>query len=433
MKLQKSLLIVLGASALALVGCFPSMAPHSVAVVQPPTKAEILEKLGKNVSFSKQRVERDPQGAIGLAMLSESYLAVARVSDDDDAAKNAEAAARASLRVRTVNNARAARRLTEALLAQHKFKDAKESAALAVQVSGEDPQCLRQYGEVLLELGEYSEFKTLLSKHQEMTQSPEGLAMLSRWFEVIGKPEMSTSLLEKAVDKVKASGSGHESVLSWYKTQLGWTLLRSGHSESAKAEFDNALKVNPLERKALAGLAKIAYDTNDWQSVVELSKRANDIAPLTDVMGWEAIALQKLGKDSEAEALILEIQKVNKLTPEEAAGVVHAHGAADLNPNSRHTHSRLYSKFLADSGRHLEFAHHAAEEDMEWRHDIHAYDTFAWTTYRFWLLDPKAKLEGDGLLKEAQVAIKKAMSLGTKDVEIVAHAKEILAAQPRGK
>jgi hypothetical protein len=68
---------------------------------------------------------------------------------------------------------------------------------------------------------------------------------------------------------------------------------------------------------------------------------------------------------------------------------------------------------------------------LQWRKDIHAYDAFAWATYRFWLLDPVAQIEGDGLLAEAKVAIKKAMSLGTKDVTVLEHAKEILAASPR--
>jgi hypothetical protein len=93
----------------------------------------------------------------------------------------------------------------------------------------------------------------------------------------------------------------------------------------------------------------------------------------------------------------------------------------------RHTHSRLFAKFLADSGRDLRAAHHMAEEDLQWRKDIHAYDTFAWATYRFWKLDPAAKREeGDGLLREAQVAIKQALSTGTQDAEIRRHAQQIL-------
>jgi tetratricopeptide (TPR) repeat protein len=423
--------LALSSVALSLVGCVSLSSMKAPQVVLAESQMSTRAKLDKSIEFNKARVERDPQGAIGLAMLSESYLAKARAFDDDEAAQHAEVAARESLTMRTTNNARAARRLTEALLAQHRFADAKESATLAVQVSGNDPQCLRQLGDVLLELGDYTEFKKLVAEHPDLSDSPEGLAMMGRWYEVTGKPELSVSLLNQAVERVKESGKGHESVLSWYQTQLGWTLLRMGERNQAEKTFESALDVNAQERKSIAGLARIAYLKGDWTNVVKLSKEANAIAPLTDVMGWEAIALDKLNRPEEANRLIAEIQKVNHLTEEEAAGKVHAHGTAAVDVNSRHTHSRLYSMFLADAGRHLEFAHHAAEEDLQWRKDIHAYDAFAWATYRFWLLDPVAQIEGDGLLAEAKVAIKKAMSLGTKDVTVLEHAKEILAASPR--
>lgn len=420
------------AATILLGGCVSLTSLRTSAAVVTPTRAETLAELNKAIEFNQSRVTRDPQGAIGFAMLSEAYLAVARLNDDDEAAHKAELAARRSLEIRTANNGRAARRLTEALLAQHRFVEARESAELAMQVSGNDPQSVRQFGEVLLELGDYPEFRKLIGSHGDLKDSPEGLAMMARWHEVIGEPSISISLLKQAIDAVGNSGPGHESVLSWYQAQLGWAMVRNGDLQGAKAAFESALQTNSLERKALAGMAKIAFDQQDWKMVIALSKEANSIAPLTDVMGWEVIALEKLGKVAQSDELLEKIQKVNQLTQEEIEGKVHVHGSEDQGAASRHTHSRLYSRFLADWGRHLEFAHHAAEEDLQWRKDIHAYDTFAWATYRFWLLDPKARIEGDGLLREAQIAIKKALSTGTKDAEIVAHSREILTAKPRG-
>jgi len=441
MKLHTSFLATSVAGAFLMTGCVALVPLKKPAESAPLTKESRLVELQKAIDFNRSRVERDPNGAIGLAMLSEAYLAVARLSDDDSAAIQAEDAARRSLKARTVNNSRAANRLTEALLAQHRFVEARESAELAAKLSGNDPQSLRQLGDVLLELGAYDDFNLLVKTYPEVTKTPEGMAMMSRWYEVSGKPESSVLMLNTAIDLVKDSGKLDGEIFGWYQAQLGWTHLRNGDHESARVAFDSALKGNPLERKAIAGLARLAFESKDWEQVVVLSKRANAIAPLTDVMGWEIIALSELNRQSEATVLMAEIKRLNDIGADKGAGALHSHGESGAmhshghsdEAESRHTHGRLYSQFLADAGRDLEFAHHAAEEDLQWRKDIYAYDAFAWATYRFWLLDPVAQIEGDGLLTEAKVAIKKAMSLGTKDVLILAHAEEILAAQPRKK
>lgn len=185
----------LAAAGLLLIG---GCAPEVAKVAEPVRSAPAIVTHGemmKTIAFHQERVERDPQGAIGFAMLSESYLALANAEDDDHAAQHAEEAARESLKIREVGNSRAARRLTEALMAQHRFAEAEESARLAVRLSGEDVQSVRLLGDVLLELGKYDEFEKSIVSRSDMQDSPEGLAMLARWNEVIGDPHMSLGLM----------------------------------------------------------------------------------------------------------------------------------------------------------------------------------------------------------------------------------------------
>lgn len=398
----------------AVMGCAAPMAAHVVS--SAPSAA--LPSLEDAVKFHQDRVKRDPKGAIGWAMLAEAHLAVARAHDDDKAAALAEEAAKKSLEVREVGNSRAAMRLTEAYLAQHRFADAESSARLAVRLAGESGSSVRMLADVLLELGKYEEFKTLVGNHKDLAESPDGAATLARWNEVIGRPETSISLLESAVKRVEDSGSANASAAAWYRNQLSFTQLRNGEKEKARHGFATVLEFEPNNHRALYGLAKLAFEDGEYAKAIELCDHALKQAPLTDTMGLKALCLRAVGDAAGYQALLGELHKAN-------GSPVDTHGKV---PEARHTHSRLYAAFLVHAGDKLRLAHHMSEEDLGWRHDIYAYDAFAWATYQYWKNDPRGKAEeGNFLLKEALAAIEKATALGTKDAEIKLHEQEILA------
>lgn len=423
MNLKNSQFAVIAFGLVALTGCTSSATHATIQPIEAPpiiTHSDLMEA----VAFHQARVERDPKGAIGFAMLSEAHLALARAEDDDHAAQHAEEAARESLKIRKEGNARAARRLTEALMAQHRFAEAEEAAQLAVDLSGEEIQSVRLLGDVLLDLGKYEQFEKLIGMHQELSSLPEGLATLARWNEVNGDPHMALGLLNQAVNLVEKAGPGHESAEASYRTLLGWTALRLDEHIVATKQFQEALRLNPRDRKALAGLARQSFENKDWEACIRFADRATEIAPLTDVLGWKALALRELDRTDEVDQVALVIKKLNSVDD----GHYHGAGHSDAGHHgSRHSHNRLYSAFLADIGRDLEHARNMAKDDLQWRKDIHAYDTLAWATYRYWLLDPKAKRSGAPLLAEAREAIRKATSTGTADPTILAHAHEILA------
>lgn len=426
---------------IGLVGCGPTIGREvSKGIAQE--SVDLRSQVRQEIAFHQDRVKNDPKGALGWVMLSESYLKLARLADDDKAAVEGEKAALESLKIREVNNARAAMRVTEARLHQHRFADAEDSARLAVRVSGGEIQAMRQLGDVLLELGKYEEFGREVLDEPGLDAIPEGKAVLARWYELKGDFQGGSALLEEAADQIRKGRGRAVPEMSWYVSQAGWMALRGGDLERAEAAFGRALKLNSDDRKALAGQARLALERREFGSVIALADLANGIAPLTDVLGWKLIALKELGKFDEAELAYDEILRLNHLTPGEPMNTGHTHSHVDGDHDhghshehdfegGRHTHHRLLARLLADVGRELRFAHLAAEEDLKWRKDIYAYDTFAWATYRYWLLDPEAKVEGNGLLVEAKDAMKLAMRTETKDAEILRHAEEIFAARPR--
>ena len=80
------------------------------------------------------------------------------------------------------------------------------------------------------------------------------------------------------------------------------------------------------------------------------------------------------------------------------------------DPSQGILYDRQRALFLADHGRNLDEALARARADLSARHDIYAYDTFAWACYK------------KGKITEASKAIAKAMALHTQDALLFYHA-----------
>ncbi len=375
------------------------------------------------VAFHTSRVKTDPGGALGWAMLADSCLSVASQKDDDKMALKAEEAARKSLALRRKNNSQAAVALTKSLLAQHRFKDAEAAINDAKLIDPASEPIKRLAMEIMLELGKYDEFK-----HGEtwlmVQDDPASIALKSRWKGLTGDNAMAVQYAQKALKKVDEISTLSAETVAWYQVQVGAAQVLAGDISGAEMSFDEALKLNPSSHKALGWKAKMAFEKGDWQAVLSWGEKARKEAKLTDIEGLMIQAKMKLGMVDEANTMLADLAKAN-LQPGQTLESAARH---DHKPTkTRHTHDRLFAMTLADMGKHLQFAHHAAEEDLANRRDIYAEDAFAWTTYRYWKLTPASVTgEGDKLLIEAKDAMKRAMRTGSKDPKLLYHADLIL-------
>lgn len=401
---------------LALAGC--ATAPMELAPQAVQAEPMTTDRL---IAFHEERVKNDPQGAIGWAMLSESYIAKSREKDDDDAAIKGEEAARKSLGVRKANNARAAVALSSALLEQHRFSDALEAAELATRLEPGNETADRQVAEILLELGRYTEFEKLAGRID--ADDPSGAVVLARWMEIKGDNPRAEKLLGEAALSSERVAHSAPQTTAWFYTKLGEAQFRFGLIDEARASLKKSLEYDPNSYKSAAAMTRLEAGLGNWDAVIEWGQETAKTAKMTDIEGLVADAFLMKGKLEQAKAIYQQIEKDNA-TPEMLALKPGKH---DHNHNSkatkRHTHDRLFSMFLADRSRHPFLAHHAAEEDLENRKDIYAWDTFAWATYQYYINVPAEQTgEGDFLLTEAQQAIDKALATGVKDARILFHA-----------
>ncbi len=409
-------------AAFLIVGCHAGVS--SVAPVPPKATHPSFDPAAsqRQIDARLMQVKGDPEGALGWSMLAESYLALASETDDDIAAEKAEQAARKSLLLRRNRNEAAASLLGRALLAQHRFEDAYKEVAVASTESPENESLRRLRMEIQLELGLYDEFRQGLNDLKRKTD-PASLVVRARWEGLSGRPEEEVKILTAAVQEVDSIMSLPASTVAWYRLQLAAALLRKGDHQLSEQELDRAYALHPESYQVCAWQTRFAAETGDATRVLAWAEKTLKIARMTDIEGHAIQALRKLGRPKEAKVWLEEMKKENLKNGqsiEDKPG--HTHSKAE----TRHTHDRLFAMALANLGEHPAFAHHAAEEDLEGRKDIYAYDAFAWATYRYWkLVPPSVTGEGDQLLREAESAIAKALSTGSKDPHLLYHAGKI--------
>ncbi|MEI7576725.1 MAG: hypothetical protein WCK51_07520 [Armatimonadota bacterium] len=413
--------------ALVAVGCnagISGLTPTNPIVPKATHPAFDPEATARQITFHEERVKNDPTGALGWNLLAESYASLASERDDDDAAIKAEQAARKSLSCRRNRNEAAESLLTKSLLAQHRFHDAYDEVSRAYEATPTNENLRRQRMEIQLELGLYDAFRKELPYLKSKTD-PTSLVVRARWEGISGRPAEEVKILRAVVNQIDAITSLPASTVAWYRMQLGAALMRAGDYQQAKVELDRAYDLNPHSYQVCAWQSRLAAETASVKDTINWADKTSKIAKMTDVQGLAAQAYLAEGNQAKASALLEQMKKEN-LKNGQTMDVSAKHTHAKAMNQTRHTHDRLFAMALANLGQNLAFAHHAAEEDLQNRKDIYAYDTFAWATYRYWKLIPASVTgEGDKVLREAEQAAEKALSTGSKDPHILYHAGKV--------
>ena len=371
-------------------------------------------RIPTRIQDQEEAVLRDPGGAIGFSYLASAYLAKARESDDNAAARKAEAAARRSLKIRTAGNGTAWNKLVRALLAQHRFRDALRETELIVKVRADTEETTRLRAEIMIELGRYAEAQSIFQRNQRAFANTPGRTIQARMLDLSGKPDQALAIYLQGVKESEARYDIESNDLAWFHTRLGQQQLNMGRRDDARKSFLRSIELYPRGYKALHGMAKLAASDGDWQKAIEWAARADSIAPMPEIRMLMGDAYEKLGQTEKAKQ---EFARVLELigAPGSGGGL---HEGASAGSHG-HSLDRQFALFCADRNQDLDAAYAAAVRDFDERPDIYAYDTLAWVYFR------------QNRLKEAATAIDRALALGTQDPKLLYHAGEIYAAAGR--
>jgi tetratricopeptide (TPR) repeat protein len=352
----------------------------------------------QDIAFYEARIVRDPLGAMDRMRLAALYLQRGTATGSEADFVRAEKAASSSLEHRRAHNDAAVAVLAGALMARHRFVEARNAARELVASAPESPTARALLGETLLELGAYTHARSLFRSLGPSARDPSVLTRLARWHELEGRVELADRLLREARDRALQLHDLPPEQRAWFHLRVADLALRYGRLKEAAAALEAGLAESPADHRLLAARARLATARGDSRGAVRDGERALVAAFDPATLGVLADAYTALGDTTSAARL------------ERAMDVA-------LLGQSGPFH-RAWSLHLLDRGRHVPDVLRRAEEELRTRRDVYGWDVYAWA------------LHASGRMREAAAAMDSALALGTRDPLLLGHARVIRQAAP---
>ncbi len=346
----------------------------------------------EDIAFYEQRAAEDPESAADRVHLAALYLQRARETSNEEYYLRAEQNARASLALRVQRNSAAFVVLTSALLAQHRFLEARDAARSLVTAEPAVDAYRALLGETCLELGDYAGARVAFAAISRSGRRSLGVApRLARWAEIQGDTTTARAILLDAVETADTQRDMPREQAAWFHLRLADLYLRQGRERGAERELRDGLAINPADHRLLAALAHVSAVRHDWRAAIMYGDSAIAIVLDPATLGVVSDAYAALGDTARA--------------AEYAAAM---HVAVGQQPGAYH---RAWSLFLLDHGRRVPEVLAAAQAELDGgRRDTHGYDLLAWALYK------------SGRAREAREAMATALAQGTQDAVLFYHA-----------
>jgi tetratricopeptide (TPR) repeat protein len=353
----------------------------------------------QTVLFLEERTKRDPEDFIAQNKLAGYYLQQVRETGDLTYLKLAQRSARTSFTtLPPEHNLDGLAELTQVELTSHEFVAARDHALQLIELQPDKSFPRQMLGDALLELGQYEEAKNAYWL-MEQFGGVQGLTRvaaeqrIARWALLRGEPGRATEHFRKALWMALAMPAPQRETVAWCWWQLGETAFLTGDYAGAEKHYRNALITFPDYFRALASLGRVRAARGDLSGAAQQYEKAVNIFPDPSYVAALGDIYHLLGREQEATAQYKLVQAIARLS------IV----AGNL-------YNRQEALFYADHDLQPEKAYENAIQEYRVRKDIYGADAVAWTALKA------------GKLAEAQVTMKEALRLGTRDSKLFYHA-----------
>jgi tetratricopeptide (TPR) repeat protein len=346
-----------------------------------------------DITFFTARAARDPYGAGDRARLASLLLARARATGRYEDLVSAEESARASLELRRGRNRGGALVFINALMGQHRFREALAGAEQLEVEDSTDLTIASLAGEILLELGRYDDAARRFIRIGTTTSNLAAQMRLARWREVTGDVDGAHRvLLDARARSRRAFGLSREQ-RAWFELRVAEFAFRYGHAREGSEALARGFAVSPGDYRLHATAARYSLSRGHWNDAA--SHAGQSLETHFDPAALALLARAERGRgDSTAanqavDAMVLAIRS---------------------QPGAWH---RAWSLSLLDEGRAVPEVLAQSRRDLEERQDVYAWDLHAWALHRM----------GDDA--GAREAMTHALATGIRDPDVLAHAAAI--------
>jgi tetratricopeptide (TPR) repeat protein len=386
--------LVLGvAASLLAAGVVLFVAAHPAeGRATPDRRAAVLEERRiheLDIQFYLERAARDPQGAADRVTLAGLYLQHARETGSYEDYPRAEQYARTSLGMRHQHNARAFALLASALLAQHRFEEARVAAESLVSWEPWVPSHRAMLGEIAFEMGRYDQARELFDSLRHDAARLDVAPRLARWAELNGHTESARLLLRNAYADARRLKHLPREQVAWFALREGDFEFRAGNLDEAQRLYEEGLGIVPDDYRLEAALARLMLERGDPAGAVRHGEAALQVVLEPATLGVLADAWLALGDSAKAEEYV----HVMRVALGGQSGPLH----------------RQWELFLLDHHLDVDQIAQRAREELRGRRDVYGFDVMAWALFR------------QGHLGEARAAMDSALRLGTRDPLLARH------------
>lgn len=332
----------------------------------------------------------DSNSALALGQLAALYLQRSREGGSFSDIVVAESLARRSLANRENRNARTRVTLANALLAQHRFPEARAEAELLVKNDPDEPRYRAVLGEVQMELGDYTAAATSFAGLGRWRAHLSVAPRLARWYELTGNVSSARAILEASIAGMEQRRDVPREQAAWFRFRIAELEMRAGRLRFARRHIDAGLAIEPNDPRLLGALARVEWLSGNAEDAVELGERAIAIAPDPGTLGLLSDAYLMEGDSARAE----EYRQLMSAIVASQGSTIH----------------RAWDLYLLDHDADPAPILAIADDQIATRRDIYGQDLRAWALYR----------AGRG--PEARDAMRAALALGTPDAALHYHA-----------
>lgn len=391
-----ALLVAAGVGALCLR---ISPRSHPAATGAAPEVAAGFRELAvrdTQIMVWEQALHADSTSALVLGQLAALHLQRAREGGGWPDYVVSEQLARRSVSRRTNRNGASAVTLTNALLAQHRFTEARDVAAALVSREWDIPEYRALLGEVSMELGDDATsdamFRSVWTLRSQLSMAPR----VARWLELTNHVPEARALLTRARDDAFARRDVATETKAWFALRLGDLELRAGKPNRAESAFREGLGVEPGDPRLFAAMARLAAARHQPRDVITWGERAVSMQLDPATLGLLGDAWASVGDSAKSRTYFQTLEV-----------------AVSAQPGPFH---RAWSLYLLDHGLRVNDVLVRAQTELRERKDVYGYDLVAWA------------LHVAGRNAEAAAMMAQARRLSTPDPLLVAHAAAIARA-----